>query len=166
MKVIAPDSKTIFKAGKNSFWPWIKKTSLFLAGTIDNGDSENWQKQVIDELSQYDYPELTIYNPRRARWNKNSSYSEMEKQISWEQEHLKACDTIIMVLKDNSKSPISLMELGQFCDKKQMLVFCTDKFYRFDNVKFICEANSSNVSLFKTTDIKDVINIMLNLAIL
>ena len=86
--------------------------SVFLAGTIDNGDSLNWQDKTIIELINLGINNIEIYNPRREHWNSNPTKKEMEKQIKWEQNHLDAANIIAMVLLDDSKSPISLLELG------------------------------------------------------
>ena len=112
--------------------------SVFLAGTIDNGDSLNWQDRVIIELINLG-KSCEIYNPRREHWNPNPSKEEMEKQIKWEQDHLDRADVIAMVLLDESKSPISLLELGLYAKSKKLIVFCTPSFYRFDNVRLTCK---------------------------
>lgn len=42
--------------------------SVFLAGTIDNGTSSNWQQEFINKLKNIEhsiYTDYTIYNPRR-----------------------------------------------------------------------------------------------------
>ena len=44
-----------------------------------------------------------------------------------------------MVLLDDSKSPISLLELGLYAETKKLVVFCTPNFYRWDNVRLTCE---------------------------
>ena len=43
--------------------------NLFLGGTIDNGNSLDWQKTLVDELNLSDtvHP-IMIYNPRREDW--------------------------------------------------------------------------------------------------
>lgn len=112
-----------------------KSKSVFLAGTIDNGDSTNWQEDVIKEIAKLNINNLDIYNPRREHWNAN----ELERQIKWEQYHLDKADVIAMVLLDNSKSPISLLELGLYSTSNKLIVFCTPNFYRFDNVRLTCE---------------------------
>ncbi len=127
--------------------------SIFLAGTIDNGESTNWQKKLIDKFKNIN---IKIYNPRRERWNKNASKKEVEYQIKWEQEYLDNANLIVMVLSDNSKSPISLLELGLYATSKKILVFCTDKFYRFDNVRLTCE--KYNIPLFTNTNINYIFN--------
>ena len=112
--------------------------SVFLAGTIDNGDSLNWQDNVIIELINLGVS-CEVYNPRREHWNPNPTKEELEKQIEWEQDHLDSADVIVMVLLDDSKSPISLLELGLYVKENKLIVFCTPNFYKFDNVRMTCK---------------------------
>ena len=136
------------------------KISVFLAGTIDDGSSKNWQNEVISEInSNISLPYLTIYNPRRDNWGENVTEEEQMKQIDWEQKYLKESDLIIMVLLDNSKSPISLMELGQYSNSGKLVVCCTEKFYRYHNVKWMC--NNRDIILINTNDIKEIAKIIL-----
>ena len=116
----------------------LNAKSVFLAGTIDNGKSLNWQDKVIIELINLGI-ECEIFNPRREHWNPNQTKEDMEKQIKWEQDHLDSADVIAMVLLDDSKSPISLLELGLYAKSKKIVVFCTPNFYRFDNVRMTCK---------------------------
>ena len=112
--------------------------SVFLAGTIDNGNSLNWQDKIIIELINLGVS-CNIYNPRREHWNSNPSKEEMENQIKWEQNHLDKSDIIVMVLLDESKSPISLLELGLYAKSNKLIVFCTPNFYRWDNIRLTCK---------------------------
>ncbi len=132
MIIITPEE--IVNKGANR----LNAKSVFLAGTIDNGDSLNWQDKVIIELTNLGIS-CEIFNPRREHWDSNPSKEEMEKQIKWEQNHLDKADIIVMVLLDNSKSPISLLELGLYANTKKLIVFCTPNFYRWDNVRLTCE---------------------------
>lgn len=132
MIIITPE--TIVNKGANK----LNAKSVFLAGTIDNGDSLNWQDKVIIELINLDIS-CEVFNPRREHWNPNPTKEDMEKQIKWEQEHLDKANIIVMVLLDDSKSPISLLEMGLYAKSKKLIVFCTPKFYRFDNVRLTCE---------------------------
>ena len=59
-----------------------------------------------------------------------------------------------MYLADNSKSPISLLELGLYGPQGKMLVCCSNKFYRYNNVKCTCE--KYNIDLFESTDLKEI----------
>ncbi len=115
-----------------------KNKSVFLAGTIDNGNSLNWQDKTIIELINLGF-DCDIYNPRREHWNHNCSIDDLVNQIKWEQDHLEKADIIIMVLQDDSKSPISLLELGLYAKSKKIIVFCTPNFYRWHNVKLTCD---------------------------
>ena len=132
MIIITPE--TIVNKGANK----LNAKSVFLAGTIDNGDSLNWQDKVIIELINLGI-ECEVFNPRREYWNPNPTKEDMEKQIKWEQDHLDSADVIAMVLLDDSKSPISLLEMGLYAKSKKLIVFCTPKFYRFDNIRLTCE---------------------------
>lgn len=142
------NSKSSFKDSSDNH------ISIFLAGTIDSGNSVNWQQEIINNLQEYDLQNLTIYNPRRLDWPSDADHEEMQFQIKWEQEHLDKADIIIMVLTDTSKSPITLLEMGLYAKSKKLYVFCTDKFYRYDNVKLTCD--KYNVPLINTTNTEKI----------
>ena len=44
-----------------------------------------------------------------------------------------------MYFAPDTKSPISLLELGLFADRKDMIVVCPDGFWRKGNVEFVCK---------------------------
>ena len=141
----------------------ILPVNIFLGGTIDNGDSFNHQEALISELkkSEATHP-LCVYNPRRKEWNKNASKEEMDEQINWELYHLNRADLIVMNILPNSKSPISLMEIGLFARDKKMIVFCNENFYRYENVKVVCD--KFGLPLFNTNDILVIKNEVLKYA--
>lgn len=143
-----------------------KHISIFLAGTIDNGDSENWQAKLISRLCDtcLDYGRDTIiYNPRRDNWDPEAGYHEIQKQIAWEQEYLEKADLIVMNLLPDSKSPISLMELGQYATSGKLIVFCPNNFYRYDNVKFMCEKYYIPLIDHRNIDESDIFNELANI---
>lgn len=154
MTLIYPDKEfTALTSSDNR-----KELSIFLAGTIDNGNSYDWQNDVIKGFEKIDQELpycLTFYNPRRANWESNASKELLEEQIKWEQKHLDKSDMIIMILSDNSKSPITLLELGLYAQSSKLIVFCTNKFYRFDNVRLTCE--KYGIPLVNSTKTKDII---------
>ena len=115
-----------------------KNKSVFFFVFFDDGNSLNWQDKTIIELINLGF-DCDIYNPRREHWNPNTSKEEIEYQIKWEQDHLDKADMIAMVLLDDSKSPISLLELGLYAKSKKIVVFCTTNFYRWDNVRLTCD---------------------------
>lgn len=125
-----------------------KEYRVFLAGTIDNGSSEDWQKRVIEALDPK-MLDIGVYNPRRDNWDSNAGHEGVMKQIDWEQRALEKVEHIFMVFLDNSKSPISFLELGMYCRSKKITVFCTKNFYRYDNVLDTC--NRYGIELVQTT---------------
>ena len=127
--------------------------NVFLGGTIDNGNSVDWQTQLIEELGKEKTKHsLCIYNPRRADWPSSEDYDEIGKQIKWELYHLERADLIVMNILGSSKSPISLMEIGLFARQNKLLVFCPKEFYRYDNVRVVC--GSYGIPLFEANDIE------------
>ena len=122
------------------------KKSIFLAGTIDMGNSENWQSEVIKEFDNVD-----IYNPRRDSWNNSwiqeFSNPQFYQQVMWELDALEKADFIVLNLLPESKSPISLLELGLFAKSRKIFVCCPDDFYRSGNIQIVCD--KYNIPLFK-----------------
>jgi len=116
----------------------IKHTTVFLAGTIDMGDSDDWQSR----FEQMD-DRFVIINPRRDDWDSSwhDTSDAFNEQVIWELDNLEKCDAIIMNFEKGSKSPISLLELGLFAKSGKMFVICPDGFYRKGNVRIVCERN-------------------------
>ena len=136
---------------------------VFLGGTIDNGKSIDWQKTLIGELNSCDtvHP-IIVYNPRRDEWSSSEDHDEINKQVNWELSHLEDADIIVMNILGNSKSPISLMEIGLFAKNHKLIVFCNPNFYRFYNVRIVCERY--NIPLHTTNDILVIKNKILQFA--
>ncbi|MEG1008346.1 MAG: nucleoside 2-deoxyribosyltransferase domain-containing protein [Clostridia bacterium] len=111
---------------------------IFLAGTIDNGSSDDWQQNLINYINN-NYTDIDIYNPRRSFCDIEQGSKEFKEQVDWELDHLNKCDLILMNILRDSKSPISLLEMGLFANSRKMLVVCEPGFYRYDNVKIVCE---------------------------
>ena len=134
-QIILPND--IYNDGPN--YPEKPIIKIFLAGTIDNGNSYDWQYEMIINLSELEDYNFKIYNPRRVNWNPHCSDSDLKYQIKWELEHLDESDIIIMYLDDESKSPISLLELGLYAQSKKLFVICGKDFYRKMNVFITCQ---------------------------
>lgn len=133
--------------------------SVFLAGTIDMGESENWQEIAIKKLTEeggkgFFKAKYHIYNPRRNNWNKDweQKYENPEfyQQVNWEIEAMEKADYIIMNFLPDSMSPITLMELGLYAKSGKLFVVCPDEFYRSGNVQIICR--KYNIPLYKTLE--------------
>ena len=66
--------------------------TFFLAGTIDNGESLDWQKEISDYSNEIG---VNVFNPRRNNWDKDAGSKEIVRQIDWELEHMEKADYII-----------------------------------------------------------------------
>jgi hypothetical protein len=85
--------------------------SLFLAGTIEMGNSRDWQAEVIDFIKRSNIESLNIFNPRRVVFDQNDK-EEIYNQITWELDNIAQSDFIFMNLCKDTVSPISLLEIG------------------------------------------------------
>lgn len=117
---------------------------IFLAGSIDMGGAEDWQTRVAKELDTYD---LTILNPRRddwdSTWTQSIKNSQFREQVEWELMGQEDSEYLVVYFADDSKSPITLLELGLALgsgrfDKDNIAIYCSDKFYRKGNVDVTC----------------------------
>ncbi|MBP3732211.1 MAG: nucleoside 2-deoxyribosyltransferase domain-containing protein [Bacilli bacterium] len=136
---------------------------IFLAGTIDNGESEDWQAEVSKYAEGLETTEnVYILNPRRNDWNPNATEKDIEDQIKWELGALKRSEVIIMNILESSKSPISLLEMGLFGkDNPGFYVFCGPGFYRYTNVRVTAEEfGIKHYSDYTTDDIKKLIKLI------
>lgn len=100
--------------------------SVFLAGTIDGGNSRDWQKELTNRLTDMD---ITILNPRR--W---AAPDDIEEQILWELSAMEAASMIVMNFEPDSQSPITLLEFGRFLTSGKLVVSCPVEYYRSENV--------------------------------
>ena len=130
MKVIkAPDSSFV-----------IEGMSVFLAGSIEMGKADNWQVRIERALTDQS---VTILNPRRDDWDPAIVQSiddpQFYEQVTWELTALEVADCVAMYFDPETKSPISLLELGLFARVGKMIVCCPDGFWRKGNVDIVCE---------------------------
>ena len=136
---------------------------MFLAGTIDNGSSKDWQMELLEWLKDYQTEKnVIVFNPRRKEWNPNPSKEELDEQIEWELEALSKCSYIIMNILGTSKSPITLLELGLFHSNPGLYVFCPPEFYRYENIRVSCK--KFGVKHFddnSTENIKKLLNLLI-----
>jgi hypothetical protein len=103
------------------------------------GKAEDWQAELGDWLITKNY---NIFNPRRKDWDSSWSQTyenpQFSQQVKWELNSLDKSDWVIMYLDPQTKSPISLLELGLFANSKKLLVVCPDGFWRKGNVEVVC----------------------------
>ncbi len=114
--------------------------AVFLAGTIDMGKSEDWQSTAEQKLSNID--DLIVYNPRRDNWDSTWAQSfnnpNFVEQVNWELDAMIASDMIFMYFAPDSKSPITLLELGLHASGGKLMVCCPEGYWRKGNVDIVC----------------------------
>jgi nucleoside 2-deoxyribosyltransferase-like protein len=98
--------------------------------------------------------ELVILNPRRDNWD--SSWDEradnplLAEQVSWELDMLDAADIVVMYLDPDTRSPVSLLELGLCARSGRLKVCCPEGFWRRGNVEMVCRRYQ--IPFFATLD--------------
>lgn len=120
--------------------PITSDPKIFLAGSIEMGTAENWQEKIVKAFPW----NVVFLNPRRDNWD--SSWKQdlnnpmFYEQVTWELEMLEESDHIVMYFDPNTKSPISLLELGLWAKSGKLIVCCPDGFWRKGNVDILCQA--------------------------
>lgn len=128
------------------------RPSIFLAGSIEMGLAEDWQVRIEKELATYD---ITVFNPRRddwdSSWTQEQSNPQFNAQVNWEMNRLEECDIMFMYFSPETKSPISLLELGAYGSSKfHSIVCCPPGFWRRGNVEIFCTRH--NIPMFDTLE--------------
>ena len=120
-------------------WKGLPRPRLFLCGSIEMGKAENWQQRMERELADVGG---TILNPRRDDWDSSwvqtISNPKFHEQVWWELEAQEDADLIVCYFDPNTKSPITLLELGLFGRFTSMRVCCPQGFWRKGNVDIVC----------------------------
>ena len=126
----------------------IEGISIFLAGSIEMGAAEDWQSYVAKRMEKL---YCTIFNPRRTEcdssWRQEQKQDQFNEQVNWEMSYLEKSDIIFMYLAPETKSPISLLELGLHAAGGKMIVVCPDGFWRKGNVDIVCARH--NIPLYE-----------------
>ena len=117
--------------------------TIFLTGSIETGEAENWQDEMIALLANHD---VTLLNPRRLQWDDSWEQSlenaALVEQVNWELDALQSADCIVLLSDPATKSPISLLELGLFADSQKIVVCCPEGFWRKGNVDIVCRRHA------------------------
>jgi hypothetical protein len=127
----------------NEIDPYVSCT-LFLAGSIEQGEAVEWQKMVARRLSDLDG---VIWNPRRevwdSSWEQDLANADFKEQVEWEWNGLGMADITAFYFDPATKSPITLMELGYVTGLscEDVIVYCPKGFWRKGNVDVICALN-------------------------
>ena len=114
---------------------------VFLGGTIDMGQSDDWQTWLIEKLAGL--PRVDILNPRRRQWAPDWEQSldcpEFVEQVRWEFDAMQVADTIVMYFAPGSRSPISIGEVYLNAHRgSSVVVCCPTGFWRKGNIDILC----------------------------
>lgn len=122
--------------------------AIFLAGSIEEDTAIEWQDKVVNELRDLN---VLVLNPRRDDWDnswkqdiKNKKFRE---QVEWELDGLDRADVIALYFDPETKSPISLLELGLHVATHNIIVYCPEGYWKKGNVDVVC--NRFNVLVFE-----------------
>jgi hypothetical protein len=115
--------------------------SVFLGGSIEMGLADPWQDRLVNEFKDAD---IRFLNPRRDDWDSSwvqeASNPQFSQQVNWELDALDYSDLIVFYFDPDTKSPITLMELGLYAASgKVIIVCCPDEFWRKGNVEIVCQ---------------------------
>lgn len=118
----------------------LGKKSVFLAGSIDQGQAVNWQAEFEEALSDMN---VVVLNPRRdhwdPKWDQSAEHEEFRKQVTWEMNGMKKASVIAMNFCAGGLAPITLLELGLHARSHKIIVHCPDGYWRKGNVDMVCE---------------------------
>ena len=113
--------------------------SIFLAGSIEMGQAEEWQGVFERGLADLD---VVILNPRRDEWDASWIQSidnpQFREQVEWELAGQELATVIAMYFAPATKAPITLLELGLFARSGKVVACCPEGFWRRGNVEVVC----------------------------
>lgn len=122
------------------FWDGMTRNtkSIFLAGSIENGEAENWQDRITKIFSDKD---VIIINPRRddwdSSWEQNIENEKFHEQVSWELYGMEEADIIACYFDPKTKSPVTMLEIGLHANSSKLIVYCPDGFWRKGNIDIV-----------------------------
>ena len=139
MRILYTNTQTIMKT---IFPPHEIKGDfkIFLAGSIEMGQCEDWQQKIVEQFTDSD---ITFLNPRRkdwdSTWEQKIENAQFNEQVSWELIGLEEAELIVLYLDPQTKAPISLLEMGLFANSGKMIVCCPEGYWRKGNVDIVCK---------------------------
>ena len=116
--------------------------AFFLAGSIEMGAAADWQVWVTQELQKIFPKTGVVMNPRRdswdSSWKQDTTNPQFREQVWWELTALEKSDVIGVYFDPDTKSPVTLLELGLYAQSGKAVVCCPEGFWRKGNVDLVC----------------------------
>jgi hypothetical protein len=118
--------------------------SVFLAGSIEMGEAIDWQTEIANKCEEADTNKtITLFNPRRddwdSSWEQTIENDNFRGQVEWELDSMEKADKIVVYFDKDTKSPITLLEVGLHGKSDKMCVCCPEGFYRKGNIDIVCK---------------------------
>lgn len=126
---------------------------VFLAGSIEMGEAEDWQTRVSRELQQRGY---VVLNPRRDDWDSSWTQSihnpEFSGQVNWELDGLTHAAMILFYFSPGTKSPVTMLEFGIAIASSDadIVCVCPPGFWRKGNIDIV--AARRGVKVYESLD--------------
>jgi hypothetical protein len=124
---------------------------VFLAGSIEMGLAEDWQSALAARLADRD---VVVLDPRRddwdASWRQSIDDPQFRTQVTWELDGLERADLIAMWFVPDTRSPITLLELGLHAASGKLVIGCPPGFWRRGNLEVV--AARYGIPLVETWD--------------
>ncbi|MBL8921345.1 MAG: nucleoside 2-deoxyribosyltransferase domain-containing protein [Myxococcaceae bacterium] len=115
------------------------RPTVFLAGSIELGEAEDWQARVAAVLAPLG---VVVLNPRReawdASWEQRLRFAPFREQVEWELDALARADLVLMHFVPTTRAPVTLLELGLLASSGKLIVSCPDGYWRKGNVEVVC----------------------------
>jgi hypothetical protein len=113
---------------------------IFLAGSIEMGQAEDWQAVAERGLADLD---VVLLNPRRdawdATWVQSIHNPQFREQVEWELAAQEQASLIAMYFAPATKAPVTLLELGLCARSGKAGVCCPEGYWRRGNVEVVCQ---------------------------
>lgn len=121
------------------------------------GTADNWQENIASDLDNSNLQAI-IFNPRRDDWDSSWEQKPVPgtpfyEQVDWELKAQDASDFIIYNFLPETKSPITLLELGLFAQSRaKKFVVCPESFWRYGNVRIVSELYGNGLQFYTNYD--------------
>jgi hypothetical protein len=113
--------------------------SVFLAGSIEMGQAEDWQSQMENALRDVD---VLVLNPRRdawdASWVQAIENPQFREQVEWELSGLERATVVATYFAPSTRAPVTLLEMGLCARSGRLVVCCPEGYWRRGNVEVVC----------------------------
>ena len=94
-------------------------------------------------VTQLNHLPITVCNPRKGKWDQSITQQAKDKffkqQVDWELDALEQADVICFFFDTETKSPVSLLELGLWIASDKVVVCCGEAYWKSGNVHLTCE---------------------------